>query len=264
MENKLTVLLVEDDQTECKAYMQYIDKVDDVHLLGIANNSAKAIECVQSDSPEVVILDLELHKGGGNGITFLKTLRELNRAYYPYIMIITNNISCITHDKARQLGADFIMTKTQDDYSAETVIEFLRMMKNTLRNSNARAQGLPQELATVETPEQLSKRIVLRITEELDDLGMSHKLSGRKYLRDAIELLIKNPNAKVSTIIGERYGKTDSSIEHAMKNAINKTWRTADIEQLSKYYTARIRSPKAIPTVTEFLYYYADKVKNSL
>ena len=46
-----------------------------------------------------------------------------------------------------------------------------------------------------------------------------------------------------------------------MQNAINKAWRTTDIEDLSINYTARISSEKGVPTMTEFIYYYADKLK---
>ena len=47
-----------------------------------------------------------------------------------------------------------------------------------------------------------------------------------------------------------------------MQNAINSAWRHTDIEDLLKYYTARIHSDKAVPTTMEFVYYYANKIKD--
>lgn len=47
-----------------------------------------------------------------------------------------------------------------------------------------------------------------------------------------------------------------------MQNAIAKTWRTAPIDDLLKFYTAKINSEKGVPTITEFVYYYANKLKN--
>ena len=47
-----------------------------------------------------------------------------------------------------------------------------------------------------------------------------------------------------------------------MQNAIEKAWKTSCIEDLKKYYTARISSSRGVPTMTEFIYYYAEKIKN--
>jgi flavin-binding protein dodecin len=47
-------------------------------------------------------------------------------------------------------------------------------------------------------------------------------------------------------VIGQKYGKTESSVERAMQNAINKAWRTCDIDDLLHYYTARISSDKGV------------------
>lgn len=49
MENQreLTVLLIEDDQFACEEIRNYIDQLDDMHLLGITDDSNKALDMVQ-------------------------------------------------------------------------------------------------------------------------------------------------------------------------------------------------------------------------
>ena len=64
------------------------------------------------------------------------------------------------------------------------------------------------------------------------------------------------------TTIGDKYSKTDASVERAMQNAINNAWRSNDIDELLKHYSARINSDRGVPTLTEFVYYYANKIKN--
>lgn len=61
-------------------------------------------------------------------------------------------------------------------------------------------------------------------------------------------------------MLGEKYKKSDASIERAMQNAINRAWRTSDIDDLLTYYTARIQSQKGVPTIMEFIFYYANKI----
>lgn len=259
MDNKLSILLVEDDDGACKAIKQYIDELDDVSLVGVVDNSDKALECVRTCLPEAVILDLELHQGRGNGLLFLSELKQLDLAFFPFILITTNNSSSVIYDYARQVGADFIMAKHQADYSAKNVVDFLRVMKNTIQSKIA---SKAPEHYTTESPEQRTKRITRRISLELDYIGISPKHVGYKYLTDAIQLVIKEPTNKLCTIIGTKYGKTESSVERAMQNAIDKAWRTSDIDDLLEHYKAKISSEKGTPTLTEFIYYYANKIKN--
>ena len=47
-----------------------------------------------------------------------------------------------------------------------------------------------------------------------------------------------------------------------MQNAINRTWAGADKDELLSHYTAKIKSRKGVPTITEFIYFYAQKLNN--
>ena len=47
-----------------------------------------------------------------------------------------------------------------------------------------------------------------------------------------------------------------------MQNAIKSAWRTNDIDDLLTYYTAKINPNRGVPTLTEFIYYYANQITN--
>lgn len=259
MDKKLFVLLVEDDQNACREIIEYIEELDDVCLVGVTNNSKRALEYVADCLPNAVILDLELHEGCGNGLTFLGELKNMDLKVMPYILVTTNNSSAVTYEYARKFGADFIMAKHQADYSAKGVIEFLRMMKDVLIS---KANSADHNHMTTESPEQKEKRIVRRICAELDFVGVSPKAVGYQYLIDAIQIVLKNRVGNICSVIGEMYNKSDSSVERAIQNALNRAWRTSNIDDLLKHYTAKINSEKGVPTMTEFIFYYANKIKN--
>jgi len=261
MSRQLSILLIEDDISEVSAISLYVNLLDDVYLSASTNNANEALLYTQDLLPDAIILDLELHMGSGNGITFLRKLEELSLEVKPYILITTNNTSQITYSQARSLGADFIMAKYQEDYSAKNVIEFLRSLKKSI-HSNTRKHGLSTEFETTETKSQLTKRFITRINAELDIIGISPKAAGRKYLLDAILAVIWNPEPNICVPIAKKYNKSDASVERAIQNAINTAWRKTEIEILSTYYTARISSDRGVPTITEFVYYYANKIKN--
>ena len=254
----LTILLIEDDKTACQKLSKYIEKFDDIKLLGITPNAEEGVFMVQSMLPDVVILDIELHGGTGNGIMFLAMLNANNPAKRPYILITTNNSSKVTYETVRNLGADFIMAKAKSDYSAQYVIEFLRMMQHTILNSRSLSvEDLPPE----NIYEKDTTSYVRKINKELDQIGINPRNIGYRYLSDAILMIMKDSAANVYKQLATDYKKSDASIERAMQNAINRAWRLSSIEDLLSHYTARIHSEKGVPTTLEFVHYYANKIK---
>jgi DNA-binding NarL/FixJ family response regulator len=257
MERKLTILLVEDDKNACQEIINYAETVDDVQIQNTTDNSTEALQMVQSGLPDAVILDLELHLGGGNGLLFLDGLKRLELPFNPYILVTTNNSSIITLEQARRMGADFILAKYESEYSAQYVIEFLRMMKATILSAASSSAGT----SNVESEDQRNHRLLQRIQRELDLIGISPKAIGYQYLTDAILLTYHDPAPNLCRRLSEKYHKSDVSIERAIQNAINRAWRISDPEDLLTYYTARIRSDKGVPTMMEFVHYYVKKLK---
>ena len=258
MNRPLSILLIEDEPSECQEMIRQIEATNDVSLVGVTNNTIKALEYVVDMQPDAVILDLELHKGYGNGLTFLESLRKLERSVPIYILVTTNNISSVTHDGVRKMGADFIMIKSQEDYSAKGVIEFLCSLKNIIHSNKKVAIYLDE----ANSPEQKQQRIKNRTIRELERIGIAPNALGRKYLIDSIVHVTNGNNENILSTISKRHSKTEASVERAMQNAINKAWKTSHIDDLEKYYTARIQSARGVPTIMEFIYHYAEKIKN--
>ena len=77
-----------------------------------------------------------------------------------------------------------------------------------------------------------------------------------------VGVIMEKPVQHVCSVIGKRHGKTENSVERAMQNAINRTWAGADKDELLAHYTAKIKSRKGVPTITEFIYFYAQKLNN--
>ncbi|MCL1822606.1 MAG: response regulator [Oscillospiraceae bacterium] len=262
MENDLRVLLVEDDPEECKNLIKCAENTDGIRLVGVSNSSDMAIELVSDCVPDAVILDIELHNGSGNGIFFMQKLRALNPVIYPYILITTNNISKLTHELVREQGADFIMSKYQDDYNAENVIELLKSVKSVIHGKKKKSMSAsPRDFLSIHEREELDKKLLKKIHTEMDLIGVSHKMSGRRYLIDGIIKTISNPEPNLSKYLSAKYKKSPSTIERSVQNAINSTWKNSNIELLKKHYKARINPLKGVPTITEFVFYYAEKIK---
>ncbi len=260
MEKELSVLLIEDDVQEREAIADYTASCNDIRLCGITNNSTEALEMTAHALPDAVILDLELHLGGGNGFAYLLGLKNLSLPYKPYILITTNNSSNMSLEYTRRLGSDFIISKYEVGYSAQYVIDFLRMLKEPILEKRISIENTP----TTESTQHRERKLVQRIQRELNLIGINPKNVGYQYLVDAILITIQKPEVNISTIIAEKYKKSDASVERAIQNAINRAWRTCDIDELQLHYTAKVRSDKGVPTIMEFVYYYARLIQSSL
>lgn len=255
---ELTILLVEDDIYTCKEFVEYIDSKEDIILVDTTNSSSEALSKISYYQPDAVILDLELHHGAGNGLDVLAGIKMT--AKRPYMLITTNNSSETTYEHARLLGADFIMYKHQKDYSVKNVVDFLYSLKTTIKNMH---HDINSQINDINSPEYQSKRILRLIDSELNAVGISPKSTGYKYLADAIALTIQQPTSNIGSILAQKYKKSETSVMRAMQYAISKTWNSADIDNLLEHYTARITSDRGNPTTTEFICYYANKIKNA-
>lgn len=260
MENKLEILLVEDDTFACNEFANEIANTEDMVLISVTNNATKALEYISIYQPHVVILDLELHTGSGSGLQVLQSMHALSLDRKPYFLITTNNSSNTTYEIARNLGADYIMPKHQEGYSVQKVIEFLRLIGKVIKNSPYSNGSIRN--TTTETTKQKEHRISQCIMTELNHVGISPKSVGYTYLTEAIEIMLKEPTHNICTLIADRHNKTESSVERAMQNAINRAWRLTSIDDLLQFYTAKINSSKGVPTLTEFICYYATKLKS--
>ena len=258
--NKINLIIVEDDNNTIEEYKAGIKCFDNFYLAATTSSSSEALEKVKEYSPHAVILDLELHKGSGNGLMFLKELSALNLKNKPFILVVTNNISSVTHSIARNLGADFVITKNQSDFSCKMVLEFLSSVAASALTSDINSPDAAKAAVSISYRETMKEKI----STELDLIGISPKLKGRQYLADAIEITCKQRVPNLCSIIAKKYSKTDASVERAMQTAINHAWRNTDIESLERYYTTYINPQKGVPTVMEFIYYYSDKIKKSL
>lgn len=257
LDRPLTVLLLEDNPNERKAISDYVETVNDVELVCETDSMEEALAHIEKDCPDAIILDIELHKGSGSGLVFLKKLREIRIPIFPYVLITTHCTGSVSYDMFRELGAEVIMAKIQKDYCAEMVIEFLRIMKSKIQCSvNNR---IPFKFLS-ESPEQIKTRIAENVISEINRIGIKPKVLGRAYLIDAIMLFIEKPRGGISSVVASKYGKSVKSVEAAMQSAINTAWNTMCIDDLLNHYTAGVCSKTGVPTITEFIRYYADKV----
>ena len=262
MESKpMKLLIIEDDINDCNNFINCVKNREDVEIVAITDSDIEGLKYVKTKRPEGIVLDLELNNsttGNTDCLEFLSNLKKLNLNYQPIIIVTTHVNSKRTYDILHRNGVDLILYKDHPNYSSEYVLNKFF----SLRQSN------PQQTAEriTECLKENENKISDCIYHELDLIGVVSKLKGRQYIHDAILYLIQTPDSNLNVIqyLTKIHKKSGNTITNGIQNAIIHAWRVSSIDDLTRYYTAKVNYETGIPTPMEFIYYYVDKIKKMI
>ena len=107
----------------------------------------------------------------------------------------------------------------------------------------------------------------LTVTEILHQIGVPAHIKGYQFLRDAILLTISDHgyiNAVTKRLypeIAKRNMTTASSVERAIRHAIEVAWDRGDVDTLNSYFGYTIHNLRGKPTNSEFIAMISDKIR---
>ncbi len=262
MESKpMKILLIEDDINDCNNFINCVKSRKDVELVAVTDSDVDGLRYVQTKGPEGIVLDLELNNsttGNTDSLDFLSNLKRLKLNYEPIVIVTTHVNSKRTYEILHRSGVDLILYKDHPQYSCNLVLNhFINLRKIPIERSASSVEDILKEN---------KDKISDCINHELGLIGITSNLKGRKYIHDAILYLIQNEDSDVNVIkyLTSIHKKSATTVTNGIQNAIYHAWRTSPIEELTKYYTARVNYETGIPTTMEFLYYYRDKIKQMI
>lgn len=258
MSKPMKLLIIEDDINDCNNFINCIKKRDDFELVAITDSDVDALKYVKLKHPEGIVLDLELNNsktGSTNSLEFLSNLRKLKLNYNPIVIVTTHVYSDRTYQILHREKIDLIMYKDQANYSCDNVLNTFLKFRDV--PSDTTRKTIEEEI------EDNESRISDLINHELDLIGVTTKLKGRKYIHDAILYLIQNEDSDINVIrhLTNVHKKSPNTITNGIQNAIIHAWRVSAVEDLENYYTAKVNYETGVPTPMEFIYYYKDKIK---
>ena len=255
-EKPMKLLIIEDDVNECYEFKKCVKNRDDIEIVGITDSDVEGLQLVKVKRPEGIVLDIELNQGKNghtDSLDFLGKLKELKLNYEPIVIVTTHINSKRTYEILHRSGVEIILYKDQPKYSANQVFNnFINLRKVT-------DIGLDSIQEQIEARDE---KVLDLIDAELNLVGITQKMIGREYIKDAILFLVQNDEDKVNVTqyLTNKYKKSPTTIT----NGINYAWRISATEDLERYYKARINYATGVPTPMEFIYYYVDKIKKEI
>jgi DNA-binding NarL/FixJ family response regulator len=112
MNERITVLIADDNKDFCDIIGQYLSKHDDIEVVGVAHDGVDTLNQIRRYQPDVVVLDIIMPLMDGLGV--LEKLNHESMENFPKIIIL----SAVGQDKITQraiaLGADYYIVKPFD------------------------------------------------------------------------------------------------------------------------------------------------------
>ena len=170
-------IIIADNNEACsKELADFINTQPGMKVSSIANNGLKALELINENMPDVLILEMLMPELDGIGV-----LQKLNASgKKPLILIYTLKLSPQAADLVYKYGADYIFIKPTPP---ERIVEFLNSISSqpTSQISTCAPSLTHNDLETI-------------VTKFIHELGVPAHIKGYHYIRTAIMMVIDDPD----------------------------------------------------------------------
>ena len=208
-----------------------------------AEDGLQTLQLLASFSPDVLVLDMMMP--GLDGISLLQ--RAAQQGIHPTVLATTRFFSDYIRYACEQLSVAYLMVKPCDIHAA--VARILDLSKQTTP-------------AAAPRPDPRN-----RISEILLQMGISAKLRGYDYLREAILLMLKDPAQSLTKelypSVADLCGAAPIQIERSIRSAIQTAWVKRDDGLWQRYLQSAGCGSVPRPTNATFIRRLADHLRLS-
>ena len=216
-----------------------------------AKDGEGAIDAIRCGEYDVVITDLWL--SGIDGIALIRAAARLELKSSPsFILMSPINKQAILVE-ACEAGADLCIPKPFDFSALISHIESLIKLRGRT-DADDRATGASADMEA-------------QVTKIIHQIGVPAHIKGYQYIREGIIMAINDINMLnyitklLYPSIAKKYKTTSSSVERAIRHAIEVAWGRGKIEVIEEMFGYTVSAGKGKPTNSEFIALIADKLR---
>ena len=269
VKEKISVVIADDNADFANTLSSYLEKQEDMEVIGMAKDGNEAFEIINATSPDVVLLDVIMPHLDGLGV--LEKLFSIKREKYPMCIML----SAVGQDKITQrainLGAEYYVVKPFD---IELLIKRIREIKNhqnmPIKSNILGKEIKPQYIEISQDAKKDEKNLEALVTNIIHEVGIPAHIKGYQYLREAIMMVVNDIDVinqitkQLYPDIAKAYHTTPSRVERAIRHAIEVAWGRGQIEATESIFGYTVNAQKGKPTNSEFIAMIADKLRLEL
>ncbi len=269
MKEKITVLLADDNREFATTLASYLEKEDDMEVIGMAKDGNEAFEMIKTTQPDIAILDVIMPHLDGIGV--LEKIANANMEKEPLCIML----SAVGQDKITQkaisLGAEYYVVKPFD---IELLIKRIKELKNykpTQIKGNFLNKEVKQTYIELDPGKKKNEEnLEALVTNIIHEVGVPAHIKGYQYLREAIMMvvgdidIINQITKQLYPDIAEKFHTTPSRVERAIRHAIEVAWGRGQQDAVENIFGYTVSAAKGKPTNSEFIAMIADKLRLEL
>lgn len=252
---KTKILITDDNRNFCTILKEIIEKDKNYEVVGIAHDGITALQLIESNTPDIVILDIIMPMLDGLGV--LEKCKIMHDGKKPLFIVM----SAVGHDditfRAINLGASYYVVKPFD------MIEFMRRLKQFASGKEPEPANMNAKY--LESPENTEALIV----GHMKDFGVPVHVKGYQYILDAIVLVLKEPSVlgrvtkSIYMPIADQHDTTASRVERSIRNAIDLAFARGNHLLLQKTFKIDENQEKKVSN-SEFIAGIAERIRQGM
>lgn len=259
MDKKTKVIIVDDNQNLCKILQNYLQRQEDLIIAGIANNGLEAMELIQTQEPDLIILDLVMPNLDGLGV--LERINARGLMSRPKIIMLTAfGQESLTH-QAMMLGVDYFILKPFDlDIIGKRIRSLTQDLPSTALNKSSTTTPVMPTAVN-------EKNLCVEVTTIMHQIGIPAHVKGYQYIRDAILMVVKDVSLLGAVTkelypgIAKKFNTAPSRVERGIRHAIELAWERGHTDTLKRIFGYSMNIERQKPTNSEFIALLADKLR---
>lgn len=268
----IKLMIAVNSRDEGKKLVSFFKPKGEIEVIGIEYNGQNAYNRILELRPDVVLMNMILPEVDGLGI-MEQLMANLELPKLPRVVVISSVDNPKIMDYACQTGVDYYIMKP---YRLDTIYNRILQLQSPLQSPfQEEVPSCNTALRSYEgmrSPEPYISEsddnyLETEITEVMRRIGVPAHIKGYQYIRTAILMAIRDIavlnyiTKMLYPTIAEEYHTTPSSVERAIRHAIDVAWSRGDTAVLHDIFGYTISTKRGRPTNSEFIAQIADKYR---
>lgn len=240
----------------------YLDEKEEIAEVRAVADGLQTYEMIKQLRPDVAILDIFLPKM--DGLEIVRRIREEVKEFSTAFIFVSSVSTDVLVGDASKLGAAYFLMRP---YLPES------MYRRILKTKKVQSSGVEElfcdnmKMSVETTQPLLEEQLENDVTRIIRELGIPAHIKGYHYIRDSIILAVNDMNILnyitklLYPTIAKKYKTTSSSVERAIRHAIEVAFSRGKVEMLEDFFGYTVNAGKGKPTNSEFIALIADKLR---
>lgn len=228
-----------------------------IEIIGTTEDGTEVYKLISEHTPDVLLIDVFITNV--DGLEVVEQIRE-NEAFSDLKIIFLSTVgSQRIISMAFNLGADYYIMKP---CNPQILVKRIRQMAGLVKD-----EAGAEMLDTSYQNRFEGSSIENDVTEIIREIGIPAHIKGYQYIREGIIMAINDINMLnyitklLYPSIAKKYKTTSSSVERAIRHAIEVAWGRGKIEVIEEMFGYTVSAGKGKPTNSEFIALIADKLR---